>query len=111
MFYYKDQENNYCESPIRQENFIETTELEYNNYILPFKKEEKLLELKKNIEKIFYDTYSQSKQNNIAIYGTIEEKQEFKDFHDRQVALYDEKVIEIESCKSLENLNNIVITF
>lgn len=55
-------------------------------------KQIKLAKLKKEVEDCFYKTYPLYKQNNIAIFGTNEEKMEFKEFHDRVVAEYDEKV-------------------
>lgn len=55
-------------------------------------KQIKLAELKRETEECFYKTYPLYKQNNIAIFGTDEEKLKFKEFHDRIVAEYDEKI-------------------
>lgn len=60
-------------------------------------KKMKLAELKREVEERFYKTYPLYRQNNIAIFGTDEEKREFKEFHDRVVAEYDEKVKEVIS--------------
>ena len=52
-------------------------------------------ELKQELENQFYTEYPLYKQCNIAIYGTEEERQKFKDFHDKLVEEYDKKIIEL----------------
>ena len=61
--------------------------------------EEQKQQLKEELENTFYNTYPLYKQCNIAIYGTEEERKEFKEFHDKVVGEYDEKV------KELDNVN------
>ena len=81
-----------------------------NNYYLqgfaPKQDEEeikkiKLAELRMEVEEYFYKHYPVYKQNNIAIFGTEEEKLEFKNFHDKVVAEYDEKVKSVNEGKYL----------
>lgn len=52
-------------------------------------------ELKQELENQFYTEYPLYKQCNIAIYGTEEERQKFKEFHDKLVEEYDKKIIEL----------------
>ena len=59
----------------------------------------KLAKLKREVEQYFYKHYPVYKQNNIAIFGTEKEKLEFKEFHDRVVAEYDEKVKAVSNNK------------
>ena len=60
-----------------------------------YNKQARLLEAKSNIEKEIYEKYPLFKQCNIAIYGTDEEKINFKNFHDEKVKKYDSIVAEI----------------
>lgn len=69
----------------------------------------KVDELRKNIENYFYTNYPIYKQNNIAIFGTEEEKEEFKKFHDDVVGIYDLKVRQINEVETEEQLNKIKI--
>ncbi len=69
----------------------------------------KIDELRKNIENYFYTNYPIYKQNNIAIFGTEEEKEEFKKFHDDVVSIYDLKVRQINEVETEEQLNKIKI--
>ena len=55
-------------------------------------KELKKQKLKKEIEEKFYVEYPIYKQCNIAIFGTEEERQKFKEFHDVLVSEYDKKL-------------------
>ena len=55
-------------------------------------KELKKQELKKKVEDKFYEKYPLYKQCNIAIFGTKEERQKFKEFHDDLVLKYDEEL-------------------
>ena len=48
--------------------------------------------LKKEIEEKFYAEYPLYRQCNIAIFGTEEEKQKFKEFHDALASKYNEKL-------------------
>lgn len=78
---------------------IEFTEEEYLKYYedleinVKLQKEEaknaRLLEVKHVVEEKIYNKYPLFKQCNIAIYGSNEEKDEFKKFHDEKVAEYD----------------------
>ncbi len=75
---------------------------------------EKLKQYKKNILKInvenyFYNNYPQYKQNNIAIFGTEEEKEEFKKFHSSTVYIYDYLIKQINEAETEEQLNKIKI--
>lgn len=64
----------------------------------------KIEELMKNTEKIFYEKYPLHKQCNIAIFGTEEEKEEFKKFHNEEATKYYEQLEAINSCDNLERL-------
>ncbi len=64
----------------------------------------KIEELMENTKKIFYEKYPLHKQCNIAIFGTEEEKEGFKKFHDEEVAKHDERLEAINSCDNLEQL-------
>ena len=57
--------------------------------------EKKKQELKQELEQQFYKEYPLYKQCNIAIYGTEEERQQFKEFHDKLVEEYDKKIIKL----------------
>ena len=57
--------------------------------------EKKKQELKQELEQQFYKEYPLYKQCNIAIYGTEEERQKFKEFHDELVEQYDKKLVEL----------------
>lgn len=54
-------------------------------------------QLRQELENTFYNTYPLYKQCNIAIYGTEEERKEFKEFHDEVVGEYDKKIEEIDN--------------
>ena len=58
--------------------------------------------LKAELENKFYEVYPLYKQCNIAIYGTEEERQQFKEFHDRIVGEYDEKIKELKNANQTE---------
>lgn len=60
-------------------------------------KELKKIELKKEVEEKFYAEYPLYKQCNIAIFGTEEERQKFKEFHDVLASEYDRKLEIIDS--------------
>ena len=71
---------------------------EKGNYYLKGKvpkvtKEEQKQQLRQELENTFYETYPLYKQCNIAIYGTEEERQAFKEFHDKLVAKYDAEIV------------------
>ena len=70
-------------------------------------KEKKLKELKKDIEDYIYSIYPLYKQNNIAIFGTDEERQKFKEFHNTITSQYNEMVDKVKSCKSVKSLGKI----
>ncbi len=72
-------------------------------------KKEKLNSLKINVENYFYNNYPQYKQNNIAIFGTEEEKEEFKKFHSSTVYIYDYLIKQINEAETEEQLNKIKI--
>ncbi len=72
-------------------------------------KKEKLNSLKINVENYFYNNYPQYKQNNIAIFGTEEEKEEFKKFHSSNVYIYDYLIKQINEAETEEQLNKIKI--
>ena len=55
-------------------------------------KEEQKIRLKQELENKFYSVYPLYKQCNIAIYGTEEERQTFKNFHDDLVGEYDKEI-------------------
>ena len=55
-------------------------------------KELKKRELKKEVEEKFYAEYPLYRQCNIAIFGTDEERQKFKEFHDILASEYDKKL-------------------
>ena len=81
--YYKETLKQYQEHP---ELF--TKEEEYKPNI-----EEQKLKLKEELENNFYNMYPLHKQCNIAIYGTEEERKEFKEFHDKLVKEYDKEIL------------------
>ena len=60
-----------------------------------YNKQSRLLEAKSNIEKEIYEEYPLFRQCNIAIYGTDEEKKNFKIFHDEKIKKYNEIIAEI----------------
>ncbi len=74
-------------------------------------KNNKLDLLKYNVENFFYINYPIYKQNNIAIFGSDEEKSNFKNFHDMVVNKYDNIVYSINNSQDKEELNNIDINF
>ena len=74
-------------------------------------KENKLKELKQDVENYFYNKYPIYKQNNIAIFGTRKDKQQFQDFHDVIVKQYNVMIDKINNCKDIEEINNIIINF
>lgn len=53
------------------------------------------IRLKQELEANFYEKYPLYKQCNIAIYGSEEERQKFKEFHDKLVNEYDLKIKKI----------------
>ena len=65
------------------------------NKITQIDLEKKKQKLKQKLENQFYKEYPLYKQCNIAIYGTEEERQKFKNFHDKLVEEYDKKIIEL----------------
>lgn len=70
-------------------------------------KQQKLDMLKKDVEDYFYSIYPLYKQNNIAIFGTDDEKLKFKDFHDKIADEYDNMVEKINACVSIDELKDI----
>ena len=58
--------------------------------------ERKKQELKQELENKFYREYPLYKQCNIAIYGAEEERQRFKEFHDKLVEEYDKQISELK---------------
>ena len=70
----------------------------------------KLDTLKDNTINFFYTYYPLHRQNNLAIFGTEEEKLKFKEFHDTIANVYDLKVRQIEKAETVEQLNKIKIT-
>lgn len=99
--------------------FEEKEVVEVNNryYLLGFEPKSNIIEkkiifldlLKKNIENTFYTYYPLYRQNNIAIFGTEEEKLKFKEFHDDTAKIYDEKVEAIEKAETIEDLEKVNI--
>lgn len=67
--------------------------------------------LKENIEDYFYKSFPLYKQNNIAIFGTAEEKKQFKSFHHSVVKIYDKKAEAIDNCETIEELDKIEMDF
>ncbi len=67
--------------------------------------------LKNNVENYFYKNYPLYKQNNIAIFGSNEEKQNFKNFYDLVVNKYNEIICNIKNCQNNEELENINLNF
>lgn len=72
-------------------------------------KEKKLKELKTDVENYIYSVYPIYKQNNIAIFGTEEERQKFKEFHDAITSQYNEMVDKVKNCRSVKSLEKIEI--
>jgi hypothetical protein len=70
----------------------------------------KLEELRKNNEEYIYSVYPEYKQRNIGIYGTEEERENFRVFKENQILWYDEKVGEINECETVEEIDGIVIS-
>lgn len=70
-------------------------------------KQQKLDMLKKDVEDYFYSIYPLYKQNNIAIFGTDDEKLKFKDFHDKIAEEYGNMVEKINACVSIDELKDI----
>ncbi|MDR0571941.1 MAG: hypothetical protein LBG48_03780 [Rickettsiales bacterium] len=73
-------------------------------------KQIKLDELKENNESYILSIYPEYRQRNIGIFGTEEERNEFKDFKDSQVGWYDSKIEEINECETLEDLNGVIVS-
>ena len=67
-------------------------------------KNNKIKELKEKTNKIFYNTYPLHRQCNIAIFGTDEEREEFKAFHAVESKKYDEILKNINSCETVEEV-------
>ena len=89
----------------------ELFELEQENTIsLKNLKIQKTQEVRDKIEKIFYTAYPQYKQNNIAIFGTDQEKAEFKVFHDEKANLFNSVVEQIETSITVEEVEAINIS-
>ena len=83
-----------------EEYYIRTKENEYSelyNY-----KKQKIDILKKTIESIFYLKYPLYKQNNIAIFGTEEEKNDFKKFYEETIKKYELEKEKINNLTSIE---------
>lgn len=74
-------------------------------------KQEKLVLLEKNIERAFYSVYPLHKQNNIGIFGTDEEREQFKLFHTTLVTEYDNRVLAVNNATSKEELDLIEMDF
>lgn len=68
-----------------------------------------LTQLKSNVENYIYNNYPLHRQNNIAIYGTDEERQRFKIFKEYNTNIYHKKVDEINKAKNLKELKKINI--
>ncbi len=89
-------------------DFFEATEYQIT---LENLKNSKLDLLKYNVENFFYINYPIYKQNNIAIFGSEEEKSNFKNFHDKVVNKYNNIAYSINNSRNKEELNNIDINF
>lgn len=97
--------------------FIEQEVIEVNNiyYLDGYEPKPDMSELKKekkdiltkNIELAIYGEYPQYRQNNIAIFGTKEEKQEFKDFYELMVNEFKNRITAVDKVKSINSLEKI----
>lgn len=74
-------------------------------------KANKKAEAKYLIEESIFNVYPQYKQNNIAIFGTDEEKLAFKNFKIFMTSKYDEIINEIDEYESIEDIDLIEINF
>lgn len=67
-------------------------------------KNDKIERLLENTKKRFYDIYPLHRQCNIAIFGTDEEKAEFRKFHSSEARKYDEILEKINNCSNEDEL-------
>jgi hypothetical protein len=71
------------------------------------KKKEMTLERKGQLERLFYSKYPLTKQNNIAIFGTQDQRDEFRRFHDEKVEEFDRFLERLEQCETEEELEKL----
>lgn len=95
---------NYLGKLIFFEDLEEDKELEHA-------KEIKLIEAKIKNEEYLYFVYPQYRQNNLAIFGTTEEREAFKKFKEEQVILYDNLCNQIRNITNKYELNQIELVF
>lgn len=108
LYEYCNAHNSYIED---KGEYYETVEIEVYVPTLEELKQKKLVLLEKNIEHAFYSVYPLHKQNNIGIFGTDEEREQFKVFHTTLVTEYDNRVLAVNNATSKEELDLIKIDF
>jgi hypothetical protein len=67
-------------------------------------KKEAIFRKQAELERTFYTNYPLHKQCNIGVYGTEEERLEFKEFHDAKVYEFDSFASLVEECTTMEEL-------
>jgi len=88
------------------ESFYERLQERKDNYLKDFK-QNKINEIKERTKQIFYTEYPLHRQNNIAIFGTDEEKLAFKTFYDEKIEVYRQQIAQIQSATDIEEIKNI----
>ena len=107
MKLYKNINNKRIE--LNNEEYIEYYKRLEENKNIEFEivKKQKINELNRKTEENFYEKYPIYKQNNIAIFGTKEEKDNFKIFYDTMIDEYKIKKEKINNSQNIEELNQI----
>ena len=67
--------------------------------------------LKDNVEAFIFSIYPQTTQNNLAIYGTEEERQNFKRRKESITSIYHSRLEEIEKAETIEELEKVELNF
>jgi hypothetical protein len=74
---------------------------------LIIEKKRTILEAKRKLEDLFYSQYPPHRQNNIALFGTEEQKSQFKTFHDEEVKKFDEFETKVNGCQTVGELEGL----
>jgi hypothetical protein len=76
--------------------------------LLDSKKHRLIADRKVELENLFYDKYPLHKQNNLAIFGTLKEKNDFKKFYYDRVNEFDEFEARVNECRTEQELDEIL---
>jgi len=74
-------------------------------------KNAKLKEIQNECENIIYDKYPIHKQNNIGIFGTDEERNNFKNYKEKITGQYHSFVEQVNKLKKVENIKDFSFEF